>query len=184
MARPRNHKNPAGNASWLPTAFRLQSARVRAGITQRELAVKLGVNVSTVAHYELGTRSIPIARLAECARILCDQGLMPLDSLAVDEKSTQRRSSNASDHQFAYSDDLYRWWLPHATKFAQSLQLTRHDVDAGFEYVLSHVASTMRIELVGTRGDIRKVVTSAAEEVLPLVENRLRGRRERSSAAV
>jgi transcriptional regulator with XRE-family HTH domain len=48
----------------------LKAARQKAGLSQVELATKLGVAPSTVAAWELGTHSIRTHRLTELARVL------------------------------------------------------------------------------------------------------------------
>jgi transcriptional regulator with XRE-family HTH domain len=50
---------------------RLREARLTFGVTQGELAQALGVTAVTVARYELGERSLPIAQLPRIARLLC-----------------------------------------------------------------------------------------------------------------
>lgn len=49
---------------------RLREARLTLGATQEELAKALGVSAVTVARYELGERSLPIAQLPRVARLL------------------------------------------------------------------------------------------------------------------
>ncbi len=49
---------------------RLREARLTLGATQSELAQVLGVTAVTVARYELGERSLPIAQLPRMARLL------------------------------------------------------------------------------------------------------------------
>jgi transcriptional regulator with XRE-family HTH domain len=49
---------------------RLREARLTLGATQEELAKALGVSAVTVARYELGERSLPIAQLPRIARLL------------------------------------------------------------------------------------------------------------------
>jgi len=49
---------------------RLREARLTLGATQAELAQALGVSAVTVARYELGARSLPIAQLSRISRLL------------------------------------------------------------------------------------------------------------------
>jgi transcriptional regulator with XRE-family HTH domain len=49
---------------------RLREARLTLGATQGELAQALGVSSVTVARYELGERSLPIAQLPRISRLL------------------------------------------------------------------------------------------------------------------
>jgi transcriptional regulator with XRE-family HTH domain len=49
---------------------RLREARLTLGVTQSELAAALGVSAVTVARYELGERSLPIAQLPRIAQLL------------------------------------------------------------------------------------------------------------------
>jgi transcriptional regulator with XRE-family HTH domain len=49
---------------------RLREARLTLGATQSELAHVLGVTAVTIARYELGERSLPIAQLPRIARLL------------------------------------------------------------------------------------------------------------------
>lgn len=49
---------------------RLREARLTLGVTQSELAIALGVSAVTVARYELGERSLPIAQLPRIAQLL------------------------------------------------------------------------------------------------------------------
>jgi transcriptional regulator with XRE-family HTH domain len=44
--------------------------RQRAGLTQRELALHLGVSVRTLAHWEAGSRPVPMSAVRLMARIL------------------------------------------------------------------------------------------------------------------
>lgn len=48
----------------------LKQARERAGLSQVQLAEKLGVAPSTVAGWELGTHSVRTKRLSQLARVL------------------------------------------------------------------------------------------------------------------
>ena len=48
----------------------IKTARERRGLSQIQLAEKLGVSPSTVAGWELGTHSVRTARLARLARVL------------------------------------------------------------------------------------------------------------------
>lgn len=48
----------------------IKTARKRAGLSQVQLAQKLGVSPSTVAAWELGTHSMRTARLQQVARAL------------------------------------------------------------------------------------------------------------------
>jgi transcriptional regulator with XRE-family HTH domain len=48
----------------------LAAYRKRRGLSQRELAKKLGVSHRTIAYYESETNSIPLDKLEEIARIL------------------------------------------------------------------------------------------------------------------
>lgn len=48
----------------------LKAARERIGLSQVQLAAKLGVAPSTVAGWELGTHSVRVARLPQLARVL------------------------------------------------------------------------------------------------------------------
>jgi transcriptional regulator with XRE-family HTH domain len=50
--------------------MRLREARLALGATQEELAKALGVSAVTVARYELGERSLPVAQLPRVARLL------------------------------------------------------------------------------------------------------------------
>lgn len=54
--------------SRLPRAIR--NARVAAGLSQAELAAKLGVAPSTVAGWELGTHSVRSTRFRMLARVV------------------------------------------------------------------------------------------------------------------
>ena len=47
----------------------LEALRVKSGLTQVELAAKLGVNQGTVSMWERGTRPVTPARLAEIVAI-------------------------------------------------------------------------------------------------------------------
>jgi transcriptional regulator with XRE-family HTH domain len=48
----------------------LADLRRAAGLTQRELALHLGITVRTVAHWEAGTRPVPLAAARPLARLL------------------------------------------------------------------------------------------------------------------
>ena len=49
---------------------RLQEARIKAGLTLRALATKIGMDHSTLSSYETGRRSLSIPRLIEIAQAL------------------------------------------------------------------------------------------------------------------
>jgi transcriptional regulator with XRE-family HTH domain len=48
----------------------LKAAREKAGLSQVQLAERLGVAPSTVAGWELGTHSVRSSRLSQLARVL------------------------------------------------------------------------------------------------------------------
>ncbi len=48
----------------------LKTLRIKQGLTQREVAVKLGVSQQTYSHYETGIQPVPLYRINELATIL------------------------------------------------------------------------------------------------------------------
>lgn len=54
---------------WLLDVTRLRRARLRADITQSDMAARMGVHQSTVCAWEKGTNAIGVAKLGEWARI-------------------------------------------------------------------------------------------------------------------
>ncbi|WP_461114290.1 helix-turn-helix domain-containing protein [Spirosoma jeollabukense] len=48
----------------------IREARKAKGLTQKELAVKLGVGETTVSHYEAGKQNLTIETLAKIATVL------------------------------------------------------------------------------------------------------------------
>ena len=178
--RARNHTNPLVRPERLPTAYRLQASRSRAGISQRDLATQLQVDASTVAHYELGTRAIPPARLAECARILNDPGLAPSTLAAYTREHRKPRTQSSA---IEYADELYQWWLSRAEGVARTHSLTRRDTEAAFECLLGYVKLSRRLILDGEGVDSLELVRLLAEESLPLLEASLRRRGARKTIA-
>lgn len=64
--------------------FRIQFTREMLGLSQKELAQKLGVSQSTLSNYEKGKRRIYLAQLNEIAEALdkpADYFLQPLDTI-------------------------------------------------------------------------------------------------------
>ena len=57
----------------------LKAARVNAGLTQTDVAVKLGVSSKTVANWERGVNSIPAKALLR----MCNIYRIPIDSIDV-----------------------------------------------------------------------------------------------------
>ena len=55
----------------------IAAARIRHGMSQRELADKLGVDQSTVSYWETGTNDVTLTKLVRIADALGE----PLDSL-------------------------------------------------------------------------------------------------------
>lgn len=53
-----------------PTVGDLRAARSALGLTQGEVAERMGVDPRTVSHYEQGTREIPLYRARDYARVL------------------------------------------------------------------------------------------------------------------
>jgi len=144
------------------------------------LAAQLHIDASTVAHYELGTRAIPPVRLAECARLLNDPGLVSVPRAATsEERRTRRTSSTAKD----YSEELYRWWLSRAAGLARTHGLTWRDTEAAFEWVAGYVKLSRRLILDGDSAEMPELVRELAEESLPLLEASLRHRRTRRPIA-
>ena len=58
------------NPRMTDTAARLKSARVAAGLTQKELAERIGVQQSHLSHVESGGRSLSMDTLRLAARVL------------------------------------------------------------------------------------------------------------------
>jgi transcriptional regulator with XRE-family HTH domain len=64
---------------------RIAEIRQRAGLSQRELAERLGWTRDTIAHYELGRRSLGLERLAAIADVL---HVSPATLIAKDAQGT------------------------------------------------------------------------------------------------
>ena len=59
----------------------LREARLRVGLTQQELATRLGWSADTLASYETGRRGLRVAHLFELATVLA----LPPAALFIDE---------------------------------------------------------------------------------------------------
>lgn len=70
-------------------AERLKTARVSLGMTQREVAEKLGVTVSTYSGYETGKREPDVLKLKLLARILNTSGDVLLETGLGDDRNSR-----------------------------------------------------------------------------------------------
>ena len=70
---------------------RIQQAREESGLTQVELAVRLGCTQSALSNYELGKRRLHLNLLNEIAQVLNKPLDYFIESLAEDEKSEVSR---------------------------------------------------------------------------------------------
>jgi len=70
---------------------RIQQAREESGLTQVELAVRLGCTQSALSNYELGKRRLHLNLLNEIARVLNKPLDYFMESLAEDEKGEVSR---------------------------------------------------------------------------------------------
>ena len=75
--------------SFMGFAERLKTARVSLGMTQREVADKLGVTVSTYSGYETGKREPDVLKLKLLARILNTSGDVLLETGLGDDRNSR-----------------------------------------------------------------------------------------------
>jgi transcriptional regulator with XRE-family HTH domain len=81
----------------------LRAARWSRGVTQDDLARLLGVDRTTIARYEAGTRPIPAAALVRCTRFL----QMTVDELLGNVMDTSRGGTAAhAPRGLGMTDDL------------------------------------------------------------------------------
>lgn len=183
MGRPRNTRNPNVKEEWRPIADAIMTARQRSGMTQRDLAAKLGIDVTTLAHYELGTRSIPRERVAACSRVL---GAPHLLEMLLGRQPAAR---SARGTPLPTADDIFAdrrlgaWWAAQSSALYEHFDISVPEVDACRNRVFSWTR-----ELIAVRG-LDPVTVSAeiaielASSCLPAVEAGYAERRRASAAA-
>ena len=164
MGRPRNTTNRNVKAEWLPVANAIMTARRRLGMTQRDLAARLGIDVTTLAHYELGTRSIPRERVAACSRVLSEPQLLEM----LLRRQPAVRSSRGTPQPTA--DDIFAdrrlgaWWAAQSSALYEHFEISVPDVDASRNRVFSWTR-----ELLAVRG--LDPVTVSAETAIELASS-------------
>lgn len=82
---------------------RLRSSRLRAILTQGELATALGVDRSTVAKWESGERAMTVAVLTRVAQVL---GVSPAALLEDQERTAQQQAVQLLTHTLEHRPDL------------------------------------------------------------------------------
>ena len=184
MGRPRNTRNPNVKAEWLPVANAIMTARQRLGLTQRDLAAKLGIDVTTLAHYELGTRPIPRERVGACSRILGEPQLLEM-LLRRQPAAHRARGSSPTTADDIFADRrLGAWWAAQSAALYETFELTVPEVDA----CRTRVFNWTRELITEVRGlDPATVSAETAIELassfLPAIETGYAERRRASAAA-
>ena len=120
-----DHKDTIARSTGGPSnaqmGLQIKAARERTRQTQRELATKLGVNLTTLAKYEIGMHPVPPERVRQLASVLNAPELLAHTESDGESWKTESGGSASSGRDerssvdiFALRDTLYEWWLEQA----------------------------------------------------------------------
>ena len=136
MARPRNPNHPLVRPELREAARALKEGRESFGISQKELATRLGVSSAAIARYELGLRAIPRAVAIKAAGALGYPALYRF----VRPRGTPKGAPQATPAistvrlgRFLQSDAFMIWWGARTIELAEQFALGRSDIDDALE---------------------------------------------------
>jgi transcriptional regulator with XRE-family HTH domain len=137
-------------------------------LTQAELAKRLKVVVSTVAHWELGTTPIPRSRLLACSDILKQPGLLQYGASANDrpQRSPQKAAMTLRAEP-RESKALFGWWLPEAAKIQKAFDLDERRVNSLWDLFRQAVAVQLAISDIDATNASEDQLIKSAEDYLP-----------------
>lgn len=183
MSRPRNTTNPKVRAQWLPIAHAIMAARRRTGFTQRELAAKIGIDVSTLAHYELGTRSVPRNRVVACSQILDEPQLLEMVlTRHASARPYKERTITAEAGVFGHAK-FALWWASQTVALIDRFDLTLPDLDACRDRVFAWTRELIAVRQLDVATCPIDTAIELASSFQPAIEAGFADRRRAAAAA-
>jgi transcriptional regulator with XRE-family HTH domain len=188
MQRRRRTVDPKRSPEAVEFGRLLQLARVRSRRTQRDLAHALGVNLTTLAKYEIGLHLAPPKRVRMLAKLLSAPELLEAGrgtsaEEGLDPTPADRGAGNRAD-LMVRREALFDWWSERVIEIRKAEKLDVARIDEIRIQLCDRVTDLLRGEGVPLNNtDDKALIRYAERELQTILQFRREHNRPKSSAA-